>query len=344
MDSSNYSENKLKYYFSSALGAALVYDTTNLNSFENIEKIWIPLIKNYAYKNIKLVLIGTKLDLVQSNSQETVKKDENNNQDNNVSNQMKYERQVPVNDGILLAKKYDMDFIEVSSKTGENVEEIMRHMIYSIVITIPQIKIQLEVNNLPYGWSKIDEIDHYNSQTYTKMNHSSNNINNNIENIRKVNELPSSESVSSLISKNNYLYINYWTGETQTSIPTKKSEGKLLFESTNNYLNDNFFPDIFTTPSNNNEATSSLSPLSSPENSPMLSSYSTSPVKGMQINNNNEEKRLESNTNSNNNSYKNSNLSNLSKSSKDSNKNPDPSVDLPPNSPTSPTSCTCVIS
>ena len=50
-------------YYRNADGCLLVYDITNLKSYENIKKIYIPKIKNKCEKNIKVILIGNKTDL-----------------------------------------------------------------------------------------------------------------------------------------------------------------------------------------------------------------------------------------------------------------------------------------
>ncbi len=45
----------------------MVYDTTSLSSFEDIEKFWINEVESYAEKHVKLLLIGNKSDLVEEN-------------------------------------------------------------------------------------------------------------------------------------------------------------------------------------------------------------------------------------------------------------------------------------
>jgi GTPase SAR1 family protein len=41
----------------------IVYDTTNLQSFQEIEGYWINEIKSNADKEIQIILVGTKTDL-----------------------------------------------------------------------------------------------------------------------------------------------------------------------------------------------------------------------------------------------------------------------------------------
>ena len=57
--------NRLSYVNANII--CLVYDTTNKNSFENIEKIWLPNLKDCVEKNnVFLALIGNKSDLFQN--------------------------------------------------------------------------------------------------------------------------------------------------------------------------------------------------------------------------------------------------------------------------------------
>ena len=84
-------------YYRNTIVAFLVYDITKIKSFENI-KNWLDETLTFGHKNIYLVLIGNKLDL-------------------------KNERVVKFNEGKKFAKEYDMDFYEVSAKSGEFVEE-----------------------------------------------------------------------------------------------------------------------------------------------------------------------------------------------------------------------------
>lgn len=49
-------------YYKGAKGALVVYDITNKESLNNIDK-WIPDLKNFADKDITVILIGNKCDL-----------------------------------------------------------------------------------------------------------------------------------------------------------------------------------------------------------------------------------------------------------------------------------------
>jgi len=100
----------LKSYAEGADGAFLLYDITNFNSFNNI-KNWNEVIRE-AEENIPIMLIGSKLDLENS-------------------------REVPREEGEEAAKKFDLyPFIELSSKSGENVDRAFDDLVEMLITFI----------------------------------------------------------------------------------------------------------------------------------------------------------------------------------------------------------------
>ena len=90
--------NVAKSYFETGQGFVLVYDITDKDSFEKID-FWMNLIKLNGPKNAKSILVGNKCEL---------------------SN----ERNVTIEEGENLAKKYNIKFFEASAKEGTNVNEL----------------------------------------------------------------------------------------------------------------------------------------------------------------------------------------------------------------------------
>ena len=83
-------------YYRGAMGILLVYDITNLKSFENIIN-WINNIESNSNDQVKIILLGNKFDIGNKRIVETLQ-------------------------GKNLAKKYNIDFFETSAKTGFNVD------------------------------------------------------------------------------------------------------------------------------------------------------------------------------------------------------------------------------
>ena len=50
-------------FYQNADGCLIVYDISKKQSFENVKKDYIPIIKKKCKKNIKIILLGNKCDL-----------------------------------------------------------------------------------------------------------------------------------------------------------------------------------------------------------------------------------------------------------------------------------------
>ena len=81
----------------------LVYDVTNKKSFKKIKSNFIKEIEENAASNVKKILVGNKCDLPN--------------------------RVVTEDEGKKLAEEYNMEFFEVSAKTGQNVNEAFNYLI-----------------------------------------------------------------------------------------------------------------------------------------------------------------------------------------------------------------------
>jgi small GTP-binding protein len=84
-------------YYRRAQAILLVYDVTNENSFKNVTK-WIRNIKENALDNVKVVLVGNKVDLEQ-------------------------QRVISTEKGQKLAERHSCKFFETSAFTGVGVKE-----------------------------------------------------------------------------------------------------------------------------------------------------------------------------------------------------------------------------
>ena len=90
-------KNITQTYYKGAAGIILTYSIVDRNSFQNIDR-WINQIDSNAPADVSKVLLATKSDL-------------------------NYERQVQTEQGEQLAKKHGMRFLEVSAKSGYNVQQ-----------------------------------------------------------------------------------------------------------------------------------------------------------------------------------------------------------------------------
>ena len=84
-------------YYRGAHGIVTVFDLTDRESYEHIEK-WLSEINKYAKENVLRFLIGNKSDLI-------------------------YKRKVPYEEVMALANKLNISYIETSAKDASNINE-----------------------------------------------------------------------------------------------------------------------------------------------------------------------------------------------------------------------------
>ena len=85
-------------YYKGAQGIVIVYDISDINSFEHV-KSWMNDIDKFAKEGVFKILVGNKSDLIE-------------------------QRQVSKERGKQLADSYGIPFIETSAKNNENIEKL----------------------------------------------------------------------------------------------------------------------------------------------------------------------------------------------------------------------------
>ena len=115
-----------KNYYKGANGIILIYDVTNLQSYENV-KNWINQIKDEANPNVIIYLAGNKVDV----------KDE--------------DRVVKTVDGKKIADEYNLKFYETSAKSGINVNLIFEELVENVDEVYSKLEVpKKEVKNKIY--------------------------------------------------------------------------------------------------------------------------------------------------------------------------------------------------
>ena len=119
--------NLINVYFRDLDGAMVIYDITNRNSFENIEK-WIDKIKICNKTSVPIIIVGTKTDIEKHRRCH------------------KYEAEN-------IAKKYNYVTIECSSKDNYNIDETFDLIINEIIkhknLDIDDTKLDIERTTVP---------------------------------------------------------------------------------------------------------------------------------------------------------------------------------------------------
>ena len=124
--------NIISSYYRGAQGIMLVYDITDLESFQNLSS-WLIEIEKNASKNVYKILVGNKCD-------------------------MENERKVTFEQGKDFADQYGMKFFETSAKNSTNVNEAFVAMTQEIMKnankkTPAAKKDNVVVTNAPSGQS-----------------------------------------------------------------------------------------------------------------------------------------------------------------------------------------------
>ena len=96
-----------KNYYKGANGIILIYDVTNLQTYENV-KNWINQIKEEANPNVVIYLAGNKID---------------------VNEEL---RVVRTEEGQKIADEYNLAFYETSAKSGININEIFEDLVKKV--------------------------------------------------------------------------------------------------------------------------------------------------------------------------------------------------------------------
>ena len=109
-------------YYKGASGIILIFDVTNVKSYENIKK-WINEIKEEISEKVAIVLIGNKIDNVQ-------------------------ERKISKEQGDKLASEIGVKFFETSAKTGEGINESVFFLVKKIFENDPEVKNKYQGRNL----------------------------------------------------------------------------------------------------------------------------------------------------------------------------------------------------
>ena len=84
-------------YFNGALAIIVVYDICDVHSFKNVEPMWLQMIESNAKGHDKILILGNKSDL-------------------------KAKRKVQEKEGRMIAINNNCEYMEVSAKTGENID------------------------------------------------------------------------------------------------------------------------------------------------------------------------------------------------------------------------------
>ena len=109
-------------YYKGAKGALIVYDTTSAQTFENVSK-WLSEIREKTNKEIRLILIGNKIDLKDSKA-------------------------VSTEQALAKAKEWGIALMETSAKEATNVKEAFHDLLKEMYCEMNKTLQMVESKNL----------------------------------------------------------------------------------------------------------------------------------------------------------------------------------------------------
>lgn len=117
-------------YYRGAMGIMLVYDVSNMKSFENISN-WIRNIEMHATSDVELMILGNKCDIADK-------------------------RQVSKERGEQLAVQHSIKFMETSAKANINIEEAFTTLARDIKLKVEKRIEDINLNRGGYQLSRDD--------------------------------------------------------------------------------------------------------------------------------------------------------------------------------------------
>jgi len=114
-----------KNYYKGANGIILIYDVTNLQTYENV-KNWIAQIREEANPNVIIYLAGNKIDVSEE------------------------EKVVKTEDGQKIADEFNLPFYETSAKNGDNVNKIFEDLVEKVDEIYSKLEVANETKNKIY--------------------------------------------------------------------------------------------------------------------------------------------------------------------------------------------------
>ena len=105
-------------FYKNSHGVLICYDVTNRKSFEHVQT-WIDSIKDNSSSNIKMILVGNKIDLT---------------------------REVLTDEGKKLAEYHKIPFFETSAKTDMGIQDCFLRLIKDVITDFHQAEEGIKLN------------------------------------------------------------------------------------------------------------------------------------------------------------------------------------------------------
>uniref|UniRef100_K3X441 Uncharacterized protein n=1 Tax=Globisporangium ultimum (strain ATCC 200006 / CBS 805.95 / DAOM BR144) TaxID=431595 RepID=K3X441_GLOUD len=119
-------------YYRNAVGAMIVYDITNRQSFEHVPN-WLAQVHEHSHENLVLILVGNKCDLAH----------------------LPQSREVSTLEAARFAAKHNMEFLEASALDATNVVDAFKKLIVPVGRLLSPTNPNHSIARLPQGWRRV---------------------------------------------------------------------------------------------------------------------------------------------------------------------------------------------
>jgi small GTP-binding protein len=144
-------EKMTKAFYKGAIGAVIVYDVTNRQSFDNVQKTWLKQMHAFGSKDIKSLLVANKSDLHRTAPTAPTDPTTQMTADGSAGD-AEGEISISTEDGNALAQVLGLPFAHVSAKDGNNVMGAVNWLVYALAKNVTELHPLMLQHDLPNGW------------------------------------------------------------------------------------------------------------------------------------------------------------------------------------------------
>jgi small GTP-binding protein len=147
-------EKMTKAYFKGAIGAVIVYDVNDRNSFDNVQKVWLKQLHAFGQGDLRTVLVANKCELQESLAEDCAVSEEQGRvlaQVSGLSNHWtptlaSLPRKYPPDTNTTSPQVLGLPLAHVSAKEGTNVAPAFNWLVHQLSQNVSELLVGMEVH------------------------------------------------------------------------------------------------------------------------------------------------------------------------------------------------------
>jgi len=232
-----------KAFYRNTAAALLVYDICSRASFLNLKAVWLKQLRENGYGDVRMVLVGNKADLAVADPADGSASSSSSSGRKKKEGKADCKREVSAEEARAWAEEEHFDFVETSALTGHCVERTFRRAALAVAQELPALKVHMEVSFLPPGWIvKTEKLSPQQQQQLEQEQQEREEARGDCSPVISVSAVDISVSLpasptptpatsderASICLSGRYCFVNYWTGEETSQLPTRPAPSGLL--------------------------------------------------------------------------------------------------------------------